>query len=68
MLLDIITDITEEIGESDEHTAQLHRDREAIYLEAQQAGATVLQMAEAAGLTHQGVKYSMARARRERGM
>ena len=62
-VLRAIGDISDEINRATADLDKLHDARNQMYLRGQEYGATVPQMAEAAGLAMQTVKYHLARLR-----
>ncbi len=62
--LDKITDVSVEIDEALAFLEELYQKRDAAYIAAQEAGATIAAMADRAGVTIQGVKYMLAKAKK----
>ena len=64
--LDKIEKESEKIAEAQEYLESLYRNRDYMYVTAQEQGATIAQIAERAGVTIQGVKYMLAKLRKGR--
>lgn len=64
--LEKITAVTAQIAEAETLVEKLHNKRYDLYELGMSQGATLVQLGDAAGLSHQGVKYKLAQMRKQK--